>query len=179
MIKGRFLALVLAAAASTVCLTSGTAFAQPAGHRAVVPVRQVETVFKKFEGIHSGDWTVCGYVTKHDYAQTATCSESVSVSTTVAGNIGYTIDEISTSAGFSVSVTRTVSEGYSTSVTVRPGGHGFFDAGIVYGRWKIGLRHRTCNPNTGTCGPWSRVDVITIQHYITVTARYTGTGAEK
>jgi len=181
MVKGKFLALVLVAAASIACLTSGTAFAQPISQHGIkpVPITQVQRVYKKYEGRHSGDWTHCGYVTKEHYAQTATCSESVSVSTAISGNIGYTIGEIATSSGFSVSITKTVSQGYSTSVTVRPGGQGFVDAGIYYGRFKIGLRRRTCNPNTGTCGPWSRVDAITVQHYITVTARYAGTGAEK
>jgi hypothetical protein len=180
MVKGK-LALVLAAAASIACLTSGTAFAQSTGQHGkdLPPAVQDQTVYKIFEGRHSGDWTPCGYVTAEPYAQTATCSESVSVSTTIAGNIGYTISEIGSAAGFSVSVTRTVSEGYSTSVTVKPHGHGLVEAGIYYGRWKIGLRHRSCSLLTGKCGPWSRVDAITVQNYITVTARYTGTGAEK
>jgi hypothetical protein len=178
MIKAKLLALVIAAAASITCLTTGTAFAQPAGHSAVVPIHEVQRVYKNFEGRHSGDWSICGYVTKEPYTQTATCTESVSVSTTISGNSGYTIPEIGASAGFSVSVTKTVSQGYSTSVTVRPGGHGFVEAGIYYGRYKIGLRRRTCNPGI-PCPPWSRVDAITVQHYITVTARYVGSGAEK
>jgi hypothetical protein len=175
----KFMSVAIATLALTI--PAGTAYAQQLGQQrpaAVVPVTEYQTTYNHNEGDHSGDWKKCGYVTKAHYTQTASCTSSVSVSTTISGDVGYSIDKISSSVGFSVTHTSTVSVGFTTGVTVKPGGSGYYDAGIRYDRHKIGLRHRTCNPNTGTCGPWSRVDNITVQRYITVTGHYFGTGAE-
>jgi hypothetical protein len=163
-----------------IVLPAGTAYARQSGYHgssAVVPITQYQTVYNHNQGNHSGDWTICGYVTKASYTQTASCNQTVSVSTTITGNIGYSISKISASVGFSVSHTTSVSQGFTTGVTVKPGGFGDYDAGIYYDQHEIGLRHRTCNPNTGTCGPWSRVDNITVQRFITTTGHYFGTKA--
>lgn len=170
----KFAAAAMAAAA--IALPASTAFAQSA-HAAVVPITQYQTTYNVNQGDHSGDWTICGHVSEAPYTQPASCTESVSVSTGVSGNIGYSIPEISASAGFNVSVSVSVGQSFNTGVMVKPGGSGNYDAGIWYDQHEIGLSHRTCNPNTGTCGPWSPVDNIIVQDYIAPTGLYFGTGA--
>jgi hypothetical protein len=137
---------------------------------------QTRGIHKTFLGRHYGDWRECVAVRKENYVQNVNCSQSTTVSETVSGNIGYSDGEISAVVGFSVTYTRTLTGG--TTVTIKPGGHGAYDAGFYYGKYTIEMEQRLCLRHGG-CEPWSSPDKVTVQHHIANTFQYFGTGAEK
>ena len=126
-------------------------------------------------GDHSGDWVRCEYVTKANYVQTAGCSRGKTVSTGISYTFGFSDGEISDAVGFNVSFSTTVTA--SNSVTIEPGGSGWFDVGFRYAEYKIGMEKRRCSPVN--CLPWSKPKTVTVQKHLGDTFHYFGTGAEK
>jgi hypothetical protein len=137
-------AAVLAATAMTASpvLASTNAKAQPV-------TIQTRGVGKTYLNAASGDWTHCTYVTKAKYAQNAGCSKGKTVSESISGNAGYSVEDISAGVGFNVSFSQSVSS--SNAVTVLPGGYGWYDVGFRYKRYRIGMEHRTCAGRCTKC----------------------------
>jgi hypothetical protein len=141
----------------------------------VVYYTQYRGVHKTYRGTYSGDWRRCVYVSKAKYRQSVSCSRGVTVSASISGSAGYSNGVISASVGFNVSYSTTVSS--SITVTVRAGGHGWYDVGFRYSRYTIGMEQRTCIRQTGHCLPWSSPQTVTVQHHLGNTYHYFGTGA--
>jgi hypothetical protein len=165
------------AVAAAMVLTATAATASPAlaaNNPKLVPVYiQTRGVDKTYIRATSGDWTHCEYVTKAKYTQTAGCSKGRTVTESISGNVGYAIYQISAAVGFNVSFSHTVTS--SNSVTIRPGGHGWFDVGFRYKLYKIGMERRTCALK---CTKWSKPDWVKVQQHTGDTYHYFGTGAE-
>jgi hypothetical protein len=153
----------------------GAAPAMAASGKPKLAVQETRGVGKTYLGAFSGDWTHCTYVTKAKYTQTANCSQGRSVSETISAHAGFTVASISSAVGFSVNYTTTVTA--SNSVTIRPGGHGWYDVGFRYQRYMIGMEHRWCTVPPGTCKAWSKPHWVTVQHHTGNTFHYFGTGA--
>ncbi len=171
--------LVLAAlVASLAAAGPAVAATSPIGHSPKDDPSHVEIrgIHKHFVGDFSGDWTHCNYVTKANYKQTAGCTQGATVTESVSGNVGYGNGEISGAVGFNVSYSSTVTA--TNSVTIDPGGYGWFDVGFRYARYTIEMEERTCLLHGG-CDSWSRPDKVTVQKHLGDTFHYFGTGAEK
>jgi hypothetical protein len=144
-------AVAAALAGSTVPMLAGSAAAQARPHD-VIYTTQYRAVHKVNNGDRSGDWTHCLYVTKARYTQ-----------------------YLSSSVGFSVSYSQTIST--SDSVQVKPGGHGWFDMGFRYDQYTVGMEVRTCIVETGSCTRWSPPTRTVVQRHLGQTYFYFGTGA--
>jgi hypothetical protein len=168
-------AALMAVASPAMASTAPTAPA-PRAQPAVNPTwTEYRGVHKTFEGDHSGDWVHCEYVTKANYVQTAGCSRGKTVSTGISYTFGFSDGEISEAVGFNVSFSTTVTA--SNSVTIEPGGSGWFDVGFRYAEYKIGMEKRVCSRIN--CLPWSKPKTVTVQKHLGGTFHYFGTGAEK
>lgn len=142
----------------------------------VVYQTQVRGVNKTDKGTFNGDWKHCLFVPKEKYVQNASCSQGTTVTTTYSATFGFKVQDISAAVGFSISVSRF--ESSSIGIKVNPGGTGYFDAGIHYRRYTIGMETRTCRVSPAPeCPPWSGPSTITVQHYLAPTFMYFGTGA--
>ncbi|HEY7143536.1 MAG TPA: hypothetical protein VH637_04755 [Streptosporangiaceae bacterium] len=176
----RFRAGLLAAgllmAVATTTAMAGPALAAPTAPTAVNPHwYEYRGIHKTSRGIFSGDWVRCEFVSKANYTQTASCSKGKSVSTTISVTFGYTKAEISASVGFSVSYTSTVTAG--NSVTIKPGGSGWFDVGFRYHGYSITMQKRICY-RVGGCSAWGNSHKIIVQQHLGPTFHYFGTGAK-
>jgi hypothetical protein len=167
-------ALAAVLAGSTVPLLAGAAAAQARPHD-VIYTTQYRAVHKVNNGDKSGDWTHCLYVTKAKYTQYPSCSQGVTVTEAISGGYGFSSDIISSSVGFSVSYSQTIST--SDSVQVKPGGHGWFDMGFRYDQYTVGMEVRTCIVETGSCTRWSGPTRTVVQRHLGQTYFYFGTGA--
>jgi hypothetical protein len=165
-------AALMAVASPAMASTASTPKAQPSVNPTWWEYRGVH---KTFEGDHSGDWRHCEYVTKANYVQTAGCSKGKTVSTGISYTFGFSDGEISEAVGFNVSFSTTVTA--SNSVTIEPGGSGWFDVGFRYAEYKIGMEKRVCSRIN--CLPWSKPKTVTVQKHLGGTFHYFGTGAEK
>ena len=140
----------------------------------VVYTFQYRGVSKTYVDQVSGDWVHCNYITKAKYTQTAGCTKGKTVATQVSTTYGYSDGEISAAVGFSVTYSTTVTA--TNSVTIKPGGAGWFSVGFRISRYTIRMENRTCTH--GTCGAWSSPSSkITVQHHLGNTFHYFGTGA--
>jgi hypothetical protein len=174
----RKIILVLAAAvASLAAAVPAVAATHPSGNTPSDDPTHVEIrgIDKHFLGDFSGDWTHCEYVTKAHYTQTAGCSQGKTVTESVSGNVGYSKAGISAAVGFNVAYSTTVTA--SNSVTIKPGGSGWFDVGFRYGKYTIKMENRLCFVHGG-CDAWSKPDKVTVQKHLGNTFHYFGTGAE-
>ena len=169
--------------AAAVLLVAGLAVPTMAAAPAMAGTKIPPTVYYKYRGVHktfkgafSGDWARCVYVSKAKYTQTVSCTRGKSVSETISGNAGFSASVISANVGFNVTFASTVSS--SISVTIRPGGYGWYDVGFRYNRYTIGMEKRRCLAPSNVCGPWSSPHTVTVQQHIGDTYHYFGTGAK-
>ncbi len=172
----RKIMLVLAAAVASFAVSApAMAATHPSTPNDNPAFVQIRGLHKKFLGDFSGDWAHCEYVTKAKYTQAVSCSRGVTVSESVSGSVGFTDSQISGTIGFNVSYSTTVTA--TNSVTIKPGGSGWFDVGFRYGKYTIEMESRVCFLHGG-CEPWSGPDKVTAQRHLGSTFHYFGTGAE-
>jgi hypothetical protein len=115
---------------------AGPALAAPTSPKINPHWYEYRGVHKTDKGQWSGDWVRCNYVSKANYTQVANCSQGKTVSLSISETYGFTDGQISAAVGFSVSYSSTVTAG--NSVTIKPGGYGWFDVGFRYHRYTIG-----------------------------------------
>jgi len=173
--NGRKIAFVPAMAVAVTVIAGSPALAAshaPAAPRVVY--QEIRGINKHYVGTYSGDWTRCNYVTKASYTQSVNCSEGRTVSESISGSASFSAGSVSASIGFNVSYSTTVTAG--NSVTIKPGGSGWFDVGFRYQQYTIDMEKRTC-VSPGPCGSWSAPQKVTVQNHQGNTFHYFGTGA--
>jgi len=168
-------AVISVALAATVAMQAAPAMAAT-GAPARTAVQETRGVGKTYMGTFSGDWRHCTYVTKAKYTQTANCSSGRVVSESISGHAGFSISAINAAVGFNVTYTSFVTS--SNSVTIKPGGHGWYDVGFRYQRYMIGMEHRWCYVPPGNCKKWGAPHWVTVQRHLGNTYHYFGTGAK-
>jgi hypothetical protein len=131
-------------------------------------------VWSHYQGLKNGDWHDCVYVSKQKQTSTWGCNHSVTVGATITGSVANVpTSELTKLLGFSVSWSYSETAGNSFSVTVKPGGHGWIQAGAHYKQYRVKSQLLSC-AEYGGCR-LVKTQTNTVQRYQGQTYRYTGT----